>query len=130
LEIFNLKFSVSTKLEEKAAMEHYIDIALRFWNEFSTWTPANVVLYTVLGFGVLSAWIMTRFVATAPLFAGPISFITLTFAAMVSNFSARGQAMMGTTDLQKALLFTTIGHAVAGLILLALFKASEKRSES
>jgi hypothetical protein len=107
-------------------MEYYTEIALRFWSEFTTWTPPQVVLYTILGFGVLSAWIMTRFAAAAPLFVGPISFIILTFAAMVSNFAARGQAMMGTTDLQKALLFTTVGHAVGGLILLALFKVSVK----
>jgi hypothetical protein len=110
-------------------MQYYIEIAMRFWSEFTTWTPPQVVLYTILGFGVLSAWIMTRFAAAAPLFVGPISFITLTFAAMVSNFVARGHAMMGTTDLQKALLFTTVGHAVGGLILLALFKASEKAVE-
>lgn len=110
-------------------MEQYIDIAFRFWNEFSTWSPPQVVMYTILGFGVLSAWVMTRFVAAPPLFAGPISFIVLTFAAMVSNFSARGYVMMGTTDLQKALLFTTVGHAVAGLILLMIFRASEKRTQ-
>jgi hypothetical protein len=110
-------------------MEHYTDIAFRFWNEFSSWTPPNLVLYTILGFGILSAWIMTRFVAAPPMFAGPISFITLTFAAMVSNFAARGHVMMGTSDLQKALLFTVVGHAVAGLILLALFKVGEKGAE-
>ncbi len=108
-------------------MEQYIDIAARFWNEFSSWSPTSVVLYTMLGFGVLSAWIMTRIVEAAPLFAGPISFIVLTFAAMVSNFSARDQAMMGTTELQKAIMFTAAGHAVAGLLLLIVFKASSKR---
>jgi hypothetical protein len=110
-------------------MQHYIEIAMRFWSEFTTWTPPQVVLYTILGFGVLSAWIMTRFAAAAPLFVGPVSFITLTFAAMVSNFAARGHTMMGTTDLQKALLFTTLGHAIAGVILLGLFKASKKGAE-
>ncbi len=108
-------------------MEQYIDIATRLWNEFSSWSPTSVVLYTMLGFGVLSAWIMTRIVAAAPLFAGPICFIVLTFAAMVSNFSVRDQAMMGTTELQKAIMFTAVGHAVAGLLLLIVFKASSKR---
>jgi hypothetical protein len=108
-------------------MEPYIDIAWRFWSEFSTWTPTSVVLYTIIGFGVLSSWIMTRFVDAAPLFAGPISFMILTVAAMVSNFSARSQVMMGTTDLQKAIIFTTVGHAIAGLVLLVVFKAGSKR---
>jgi hypothetical protein len=105
-----------------------LDSALRFWNEFSSWSPPVLVMYTMLCFGFLSAWIMTRFVAAAPLFAGPISFIVLTFAAMVANFSFRAVPMMGTSDLQKALLFTTLGHAVAGLVLLALFKVGEKRA--
>jgi hypothetical protein len=105
-----------------------VDTALRFWNDFSSWTPPTLVMYTMLGFGVLSSWVMTRFVAAAPLFAGPISFMVLTFAAMLCNFSFRGVPMMGTSDLQKALLFTTVGHAIAGLILLAVFKVGEKRA--
>lgn len=105
-----------------------LDTAMRFWNEFSSWTPPHVVLYTTLGFGVLSSWIITRFVAAAPLFAGPISFIALTFAAMISNFSFRAYGMMGTSELQKAVLFTTVGHVVAGLLLLAIFRVGAKQA--
>ena len=105
-----------------------LDSALRFWNEFSSWSPPMMIMYTIVGFGVLSAWVMTRFVAAAPLFAGPISFIVLTFAAMFANFTFRSTPMMGTSELQKALLFTTLGHAVAGVILLAIFKVGEKRA--
>ncbi len=108
-------------------MEQYFEIATRFWNDFSSWTPTTIQLYTMVGFGVLSAWMMTRVVAAAPLFAGPISFMILTFAAMISNFSTRSYVMMGTTELQKAIVFTAVGHAVAGLILLVIFKASAKR---
>jgi hypothetical protein len=104
-------------------MDQFIDFTFHFWRDFSTWHPPFIVLYTILGFGGLSAWTMTKFAAMPPLFAGPISFIALTFAAMVANFAARSQPLMGSTDLQKALLFTVAGHAVAGLILLALFKA-------
>jgi hypothetical protein len=107
-------------------MEQYLDMAFRFWNDFSSWHPPDVILFTVLGFGVLSAWVLTKFVSAAPLFAGPISFIVLTFAAMISNFAARSEVMMGTSEIQKALLFTLAGHAVAGVILLAVFKVSEK----
>lgn len=107
-------------------MEQFINITFNFWRDFSSWNPPFVIMYTILGFGALSAWIMTRHVAMAPMFAGPVSFIALTFAAMVSNFAARGYIIMGTTDLQKALLFTTVGHAVAGIILLALFWVGQK----
>ncbi len=107
-------------------MNDFIDIALRYWHDFAVWNPPQMVLYTIWGFGVLSAWVITRFVAFPPLFAGPISFIVLTFAAMVSNFSARGYVMMGANDLQKALLFTVIGHAVAGVILLSVFRVGHR----
>ncbi len=107
-------------------MNEFVDIALRYWNDFAAWNPPQTVLYTMWGFGVLSAWIITRFVASPPLFAGPISFIVLTFAAMLSNFAARSYVMMGANDLQKALLFTVIGHAIASVILLAVFRVGHR----
>jgi hypothetical protein len=107
-------------------MEEYIDLAFRYWNDFSTWSPPGLTLHIIIGFSVLSAWIMTRIVAAPPLFAGPICFMILTFAAMVSNFAARSQMMMGTSELQKTLLFTVVGHAIAGVILLAIFKVGVK----
>jgi hypothetical protein len=107
-------------------MNDYIDIAFRYWSDFTVWNPPQIVLYTILGFGILSSWVITKFVASPPLFAGPISFIVLTFAAMLGNFAARGYVMMGANDLQKALLFTVIGHAIAGIVLLAVFRVGHR----
>jgi hypothetical protein len=107
-------------------MEHYIDITLRFWSEFSSWHPPLVVWYTMLGFGAMSAWVITRFVSAPPMISGPISFLLLTYAAMITNFAARTQVMMGTTELQKALCFTVLGHAVASIILLAAFRVTQR----
>jgi hypothetical protein len=107
-------------------MEQYIDFAVRFYNDFISWSPPKLTLYTMVAFGVLSSWIMTRIVAAPPLFAGPICFVVLTSAAMLSNFTLHGIPMMGITDVQKALLFTLIGHAVAGVLLLAIFRVTEK----
>lgn len=107
-------------------MENYFDVFARFWTEFSTWNPPQLTLYTIMFFGFLSSWIMTRIVAAAPLFAGPICFMILTFAAMLSNFASRGIGMMGTSEIQKALIFTVLGHAVAGVLLLAIFKVGAK----
>jgi hypothetical protein len=108
------------------AMDFDINSAFRLWNDFTSWNAPVVVMNTILSFGILSAWIMTRFVAAPPLFAGPICFIALSFAAMFSNFMARGVGMMGVSDLQRALLFTVVGHAVAAILLLAIFKVGEK----
>jgi hypothetical protein len=107
-------------------MNDFIDFTFHFWNDFSAWNPPEIALYTILCFSILSAWIITRFVMASPLFVGPISFIALTFGAMLANFVARSQVLMGTNDLQKALLFTVAGHAVAAIILLATFKVGHK----
>ncbi len=107
-------------------MDQYITIATHFWNDFVAWNPPQTVLYTIWGFGILSAWVLTRFVVAPPLFAGPISFITLTFAAMISNFAARSQVLMGTSEMQKAVMFTVVGHTVAGLLLLATLRAAHR----
>jgi hypothetical protein len=107
-------------------MENALDTFVRFWSDFSAWNPPQLTLYTIVSFGLLSAWLMTRFVAAAPLFAGPICFIILTVAAMLSNFSFREVGMMGTSEIQKALIFTVLGHAVAGVMLLAIFKVGAK----
>jgi hypothetical protein len=111
-------------------MDEYLSITARFWADFVEWNPTQLTLYTILGFGALSSWIMTRFAAKPPLFVGPISFMTLSFAAMISNFAGRSVVMMGTSEVQKALLFTVIGHSVAGIILLAVLRvgASAKRA--
>jgi hypothetical protein len=107
-------------------MEHYFDLVSRFIIDFSVWNTPPITLYTIMFFGVLSSWLMTRVVAASPLFAGPICFMILTFAAMLSNFSSRGISMMGTSEIQKTLIFTVLGHAVAGVVLLAIFKVAEK----
>lgn len=107
-------------------MDTYLDSASRFFTDFMSWNPPNFTLYTVLGFGLLSSWIMTRVVAAAPLFAGPVSFIILSAFAIFSNFAFREVGLMGTSEIQKALVFTVLGHAVAGVLLLAVFKVGEK----
>ncbi len=108
-------------------MSNFTDTAFHFWTDFISWNPPEMVMYTMLAVGALSAWIITRFVLAPPMFAGPISFIALTFAAMVSNFAGRSQAIMGISDVQKAILYTVIGHAIAGIILLATFRVGGKK---
>ncbi len=109
-------------------MEQYLDLALRFLNEFSTWSPPKLTLYTIVAFSAVSSWVLSRVVAAPPLFLVPVAFIILTISGMLSNFSSRGIALMGTGEIQRALIFTVIGHAVACVILLAVFKAGEKSS--
>jgi hypothetical protein len=107
-------------------MENALDTFFKFWSDFNSWNPSHLTLYTIVGFGLLASWIMTRIVAAAPLFAGPICFIILTVAALISNFAFRSVGMMGTSEIQKALIFTVLGHAVAGVVLLAIFKVGVK----
>jgi hypothetical protein len=108
-------------------MEHYLTVASQMAGEFTRWTPPQMVLYTMLGMGALSAWVVARFAAAPPMFSGPISFIVLTFAAAVSNFLGRSVIMLGTSEVQKAMMFTVIGHALFAVLLLAIFKVGEGR---
>lgn len=111
-------------------MENALDTFMRFWSDFSAWNPPHLTLNTIVAFGILSAWMMTRVVAAAPLFSGPVSFIILTVSAMLSNFAFREVGMMGTSEVQKALIFTVLGHAIAGILLLAIFKVGAKGVKS
>lgn len=108
-------------------MSNFTDFAFHFWTDFTSWNPPEMVMYTMLAIGALSAWIITRFVVAPPMIAGPTSFIALTFAAMISNFSGRGQVIMGISEVQKAILYTVIGHAVVGIVLLAIFRVGGKK---
>jgi hypothetical protein len=98
-----------TVAKEKA-MEQYVDISLRFWADFSAWHPPLVVWYTMLGFGAMSAWTISRFISAPPLVAGPVSFLILTYAAMIANFASRSHIMMGTTEFEKTLCYTVLAH--------------------
>jgi hypothetical protein len=105
-------------------MQDMFSTVTRFWTDFVSWHPPQMTFYTIIGFSVLAAWIMTRFAARPPLFVGPLSFLMLAFAGTISNFAGRSVVMMGTSDIQKALLFTVIGQSLPSILLLALFKAS------
>jgi hypothetical protein len=98
----------------------------QFFAEFVAWNPPSMVLAVIVGFSILSAAMMTRFVAAAPLFSGPVSFIVLSQCAVFANFIGRSQTMMGTSDVDKTLLYTLLGQAPACLLLLVAFKANAK----
>jgi hypothetical protein len=104
------------------------DDILRFWNDFTAWNPPQVVMFTMVGLGLLSAWMMSQRTAAPPMVFGPIAFIVLTFSAMLTNYAARGFVMVGTSEMQRTLLLTLLGHTVAAVLLLSFFKISEKNA--
>jgi hypothetical protein len=105
-------------------MQDYLDIFMRSWSDFSTWHPPMPVMMSIIVLGLMSSYMMTRFIAASALFVGPISFMILSFAAMACNFYGRGIALMGSSDMQKALMFTVIGHSIAAVALMFAFKVS------
>jgi hypothetical protein len=108
-------------------MEHITGPAFHFWSEFISWNPPDLTMRIMLLIGALSAWVITRFVVAPPLMVAPVSFIALTFAAMISNFTGRSHMVMGISDLQRAIICTVIGHAVAAIVLLAIFRVGGKK---
>ena len=107
-------------------MEQFFDATMRFWADFNAWHPPVLVWYAILSFGAMSAWTLTRFVSAPPMIAGPVCFAVLTFSAMVSNFASRSQVLMGTSELEKTLAYTVLGHAIAAIILLAVFRVTHR----
>jgi hypothetical protein len=100
----------------------------RFWHDFTQWNPPEVVMFTMVGLGFLSSWMMSQKTAAPPMIFGPIAFIVLTFSAMLVNYGARGIIMMGTSEMQRTLFLTLLGHTVAALLLLSFFKIGEKNA--
>ena len=108
-------------------MGDYFNAALVAWHDFQSWSPPILMFYPMLALSFACAFIVSIFTAAPRLFTVPIGFMILMFAATLSNFLARGLFLSGITELQKTLMFTIAGNCVAALILLALFKVSERK---
>jgi hypothetical protein len=108
-------------------MGDYINTALATWNEFRSWSPPTNMYYPMLALSVGCAFIISVFVSAPRLFSVPIGFIFLMFASTFSNFLARDYFISGLTDFQKTIMFSIIGNCFAAIVVLAIFKVSEKR---
>jgi hypothetical protein len=108
-------------------MGDYINSALTTWRDFQAWSPPTSMLYPMLALSLGCAFIISIFTAAARLFTVPIGFMILMFASTFSNFLARDVFISGITELQKTIMFTVLGCSIASIVVLALFKVSERR---
>jgi hypothetical protein len=108
-------------------MGDYLNTALKTWSEFQSWTPPTTMFYPMLALSLGCAFIVSMFTAAPRLFTVPIGFMILMFSATLSNFLARGLFISGITELQKTLLFSILGNSIACIVVLALFKVSDRR---
>lgn len=108
-------------------MADYLDVIMKGWRDFQDWSPITTTLYIMLALSLGCAVLVSVFTAASKLFTIPIGFMVLLFAANLSNFLVRGVFISGMTDVQKTIIFSIVGNCVAALLLLAVFKVSERR---
>lgn len=104
-----------------------LDGIVRIWQDFSHWTPPDMVMFAILLFSAVSAFLVTKFTSAPKMVSVPVSFMLLVFSGMVANFMGKGYYLEATTEFQKALMFTVAGHCVVAVLLLSLFKVGEVR---
>ena len=101
--------------------------AERFWGEFTSWTPPDLVMFAIVLLSIASAVLVTRMTSAPQLVSVPASFFVLMFFGILANFLGRPLLFEGVSEFQKALLLTAAGHCVAALVLLGFFKVGEVR---
>ena len=97
------------------------------WSEFQSWVPPTSMLYPMLALSIVCAFIISFFTSTARLFAVPVGFMILMFASTFSNFLGRDVFVGGITELQKTIVLTILGNCIAAIIVLAIFRASDRK---
>ena len=108
-------------------MADYLDMALKGWRDFQDWSPISTSLYIMLALSLGCAMLVSTFTAASKLFTIPIGFMVLLFASNLANFLARNYFISGISDIQKTIIFSVAGSSVAAILLLAVFKVSERR---
>ncbi len=107
-------------------VETTVSAVTTLWTNFHNWHPGSQVLYTMLIFSCMSAILITRMTGAVALIAIPASFVILYYAAMLSNFAALSIPMIAVGAMEKALIFSVLGHFVGGLLILGIFRVAER----
>jgi hypothetical protein len=106
-------------------VETALTTASILWTNFHAWHPASQVTYTIFAVSVLSAILITRMMGATALISIPASFVILYYSAMVGNFAALSIPMIEVGAIEKALIFSVIGHFVGGVLVLSIFRVAE-----
>lgn len=107
-------------------VETALNVASTLWTHFHAWHPGSQVVYTMVVISVLSAILITRMTGAAALIAIPASFVLLYYSAMVSNFAALSIPMVAVGAVEKALIFSVIGHFIGGMLVLGVFRVTDR----
>ena len=107
-------------------VETTVSVVTTLWTNFHNWHPGSLVLYTMLIISCLSAILITRMTGAIALIAIPASFVILYYSAMLCNYAAVSVPMVAVGEMQKALIFSVIGHFIGGLLILGIFRVAQR----
>ncbi len=107
-------------------VETALNVASTLWTHFHAWHPGSQVVYTMVAISALSAILITRMTGAAALIAIPASFVILYYSAMVSNFAALSIPMVAIGTIEKAMIFSVIGHFIGGMLVLGFFRVADR----
>ena len=107
-------------------VETAVSVASTLFGNFLAWHPAPQAVYIMIAMSALSAIIISRIVGSSPFVSVPLGFVVLYGAAMILNFAAVAIPMVEMNVLQKAMVFSVLGHFIGGIFVLGVFRLAER----
>ena len=104
----------------------YFAMISTLWTNFHAWHPAYMVLYTIVGMSLVAAILLSRIIGKTSLITVPSSFVILFYSALLLNFGGLSIPMTETSEIQKAMIFSVLGHFMGGVMVLGIFKAASR----
>jgi Na+-transporting methylmalonyl-CoA/oxaloacetate decarboxylase gamma subunit len=105
--------------------EWSLDDIMKIVREFQNWSPPRLTLYVVSLLSIVTTVINGRLLSGSRMLVFAGGYLVLYFFGMVGNFIGRYVPMEATTDLQKAIVATIAGQALAVVVLFIVFKRNE-----
>ena len=103
-----------------------VDPVVKVWTSYNEWHPPLMMLYAIVGMSMASALVVWRVTGAMGLIAIPTGFVLLYYTAMVTNFAGMSFPLAGIGYFERALIFSTVGHFVGGVLLLGFFKVADR----
>ncbi len=92
-------------------------------NLFSGWQLTNQQMLIIALFTAAASYVLVRVASGVKVITLPICFSSLFICAMFANWFFKDFHIVGISEIQKTLIFTVLGQAIASLILLFGFRS-------
>ncbi len=96
-------------------------------NPFTTWDLTNQQLMIIFLFTTATGYVLTRIAHGVKVVTWPVCFASLFIAGMFANWFFKDIYFSAITEIQKTLIFTSLGQAIAALFLMLGFRTERFR---